>query len=121
MQSDTADDLLWERLTTTNTSSHSAPIALALTRINFTEIASPRPLLAILEHAATASQNLVVLGRSRRRTVEVAQATELKRVFARHGTSLSMGSELAKTVGDLGAALIAAGTPANLLVMQAHS
>lgn len=63
------------------------------------------------------SKNLVVLlGRSRRMAVE-SFATELGLLAAEKGNTV--GSSVPKTLGDVGAALVATGTSASLLIMQA--
>lgn len=59
---------------------------------------------------------IVFAGRSRRMAVE-SLSTELKVVIASTGSSIN--SSVSKTLGDVGAALIAAGVEASLLVVQA--
>jgi len=59
---------------------------------------------------------IVFAGRSRRMAVE-SLSTELKVVIASTGSSIS--SSVPKTLGDVGAALVAAGVGASLLVVQA--
>ena len=58
---------------------------------------------------------IVVAGRSRRLAVESHDA-ELARIVAAKGTSFS--SSVSKTVGNVGAALVADGTAASILVVQ---
>lgn len=43
---------------------------------------------------------------------------ELRQLVSERGSSV--GSEVSKTLGDVGAALVVGGTNASLLVMQAH-
>ncbi|KAJ6560286.1 Sodium/hydrogen exchanger family-domain-containing protein [Mycena capillaripes] len=120
--SDTADNLLWDRFTLPS-GTRDAAVASALTRITFTTQDTREPLHEIAELVDSASQGLsagknliVVLGRSRRMAVESHQA-ELQKIVAAKGASI--GSSVAKTVGDVGAALVASGSSASLLVLQA--
>ncbi|KAF7302231.1 hypothetical protein MIND_00790100 [Mycena indigotica] len=108
MVSDTADNLLWDRL------SASAP-----SRATFQKKDAPKPLHAICElvDAESAVGPLIVfVGRSRRMAVE-SHKNELASLVSGKGTQIV--SALSKTVGDVGAALVASGTSASLLVMQA--
>ncbi|KAJ7682120.1 Sodium/hydrogen exchanger family-domain-containing protein [Mycena polygramma] len=120
--SDTADNLLWDRFAIPSPS-HDATVAGALSRITFTTQDSKEPLHKIVQLVEGASaglspgKNLVVmLGRSRRMAVE-SHTTELQKLIAANGASI--GSAVAKTVGDVGAALVASGSGASLLVLQA--
>ena len=61
---------------------------------------------------------IVVSGRSRRMAVEYHQA-ELQRIIAEGGSPI--GSSVAKTLGDVGAALVATSTSASLLILQGSS
>jgi hypothetical protein len=45
-------------------------------------------------------------------------AVELRELMAERGSTAVVGSEVAKTLGDVGAALVAVDTNASLLVMQ---
>ncbi|KAF8214149.1 potassium:hydrogen antiporter [Mycena galopus ATCC 62051] len=120
--SDTADNLLWDRFTVSS-SPRTDAVARALPRITFQTQESAEPLHKIVElvelesKKLSAGKNLVVmLGRSRRLAVESHQA-ELQRLIASKGTSI--GSAVSKTVGDVGAALVASGSSTSLLVLQA--
>ncbi|KAF7352309.1 K(+)/H(+) antiporter 1 [Mycena venus] len=120
--SDTADNLLWDRFTVPS-SSRDDVVASALSRISFRTQESGEPLHQIVElvdvesKKLSAGKNLVVLlGRSRRMAVESHQA-ELQKLIASKGASI--GSAVSKTVGDVGAALVASGSSASLLVLQA--
>ncbi|KAJ7068839.1 Sodium/hydrogen exchanger family-domain-containing protein [Mycena amicta] len=114
MVSDTADNLLWDRL------SGSAPSS----RVTFRKNDAPQPLHAICELVdaeCAVAQNqgrtlLVFVGRSRRMAVDSHKA-ELASLVSGKGTQIV--SALSKTMGDVGAALVASGTNASLLVMQA--
>ncbi|KAF7316449.1 hypothetical protein MIND_00163900 [Mycena indigotica] len=111
MISETADNLLWDRL------SASAPSS----RVTFLKKDAPKPLHAICElvdaESAVAGRPLIVfVGRSRRMAVE-SHASELANLVSGRGTQIV--SALSKTLGDVGAALVASGTSASLLVTQA--
>jgi len=120
--SNTADNLLWDRFALPS-SSHNATVVSALSRITFTKQDSAEPLHKVVELVEQASatltvgKNLVVMvGRSRRMAVE-SHTKELQQLISRKGTPI--GSSVSKTVGDVGAALVASGTGASLLVLQA--
>jgi hypothetical protein len=122
LASDTADNLLWNKYSAPS-ESHSPSVAAALTRITFTMVTSAQPLHTMLEHIAESSAQtgqahkslMVVVGRSRRMAVESHQA-ELREIV---GTG--MGKETSRTLGDVGAAVLVAGTTLNLLVLQARN
>ncbi|THG96362.1 hypothetical protein EW026_g5457 [Hermanssonia centrifuga] len=118
LASDTADNVLWDQY-----SSSSAPaVAGALRRMKFTHEISARPLHSVLECAAKTLANqaqsrpLVVVGRSRRLAVG-SHAAELRELLTEHGASAN--SEVAKTLGDVGASFFAANANASLLILQA--
>ncbi|KAJ7130969.1 Sodium/hydrogen exchanger family-domain-containing protein [Mycena filopes] len=122
--SDTADNLLWDRFAASS-SSHDAPVRDALSRITFRVQEAREPLHKIVELVDVESAKLsggkdlvVIVGRSRRMAVESHKA-ELQRLIASKGASI--GSAVPKTVGDVGAALVASGSSASLLVLQAAS
>jgi hypothetical protein len=121
VSSDTADNLLWDRC---------AQGGVARPCISFKTERTPSPLRRITElaqaEASTSStpseshpdkKTLVVfLGRSRRLAVASLSA-ELQRLTS--GLGLGMSSSVPKTLGDVGAALVAANVSASLLVLQA--
>lgn len=120
--SDTADNLLWNRVTL-GSSPRSASMVSALSRITFRTQESAEPLHKIVELVEQESEKLslgkslvVVLGRSRRMAVETHKK-ELQKLISSKGTPI--GSAVPKTLGDVGAALVASGTSASLLVLQA--
>jgi hypothetical protein len=120
MQSDTADNILWDRVTSPN-SSIRAEVRTATSRISFQSEAAVRPLHRMLELAnSEASQTskplLVVAGRSRRMAIE-SHKRELHRLVTDRGTSLP--SEVSNTFGDVASAFVVAGGNASLVVMQA--
>lgn len=120
MTSDTADNVIWDRYTR-----HAADTKTvsALSRITFSVQDSAQPLHTVIDlvkaqvTGVAAKRNLVVLaGRSRRMAVE-SHKVELQELITEQGSSI--GSSVPKTLGDVGAALVAAGTTASLLILQA--
>jgi hypothetical protein len=99
------------------------PLTDALSRIEFTELATPAPLHTAVESATSQlesliekrSRLLVVAGRSRRLAVESHQQ-ELKELTEEHG---SVGHEVKKTIGDVATAFVVSGCKAGLVVVQA--
>ncbi|KAM5534796.1 hypothetical protein V8D89_011512 [Ganoderma adspersum] len=117
MASETADNLLWTKLTTTGV----PELANASARLTFREETATRPLHHVLEIAASAAhahaRQIVVTGRSRRMAVESHQV-ELQRLVGERGATL--GAELPKTLGHVACAFVVAGSAqASLLVIQA--
>lgn len=121
MQSDTADNLLWNRFTNGST----PELADAFNRIHFDYARSSRPLHAVLDTATQTiaektQQNLrvlVVAGRSRTMAVE-SHANELRQLIVERGVSMS--SDASKTLGPIGAAFIATNANTSILVLQAR-
>ncbi|KAF8511629.1 Sodium/hydrogen exchanger family-domain-containing protein [Hysterangium stoloniferum] len=125
--SDTADNIVWLRYAKHATAPHSqlSPQARsAMRRITFSETSSPLPLRSTLELAAkeasgvaNASKSLLLVsGRGRRFTPESHRA-ELDSILAEQS---SVNADVAKTVGEVGAGFMAAGTKSNgILVLQA--
>jgi len=119
LASDTADNILWARYTSTS----SPATAAALSRITFSEESAARPLHSVLSHAGLQMKGtaeswkslLVVVGRSRRMAGE-SHEMELRTIISENGT---VGSEVPKTLGDVATAFVAAGTTASVLVLQA--
>jgi len=120
LASDTADNICWERHSTTATPAGS--------RISFETVSSTKPVHKIIELASqmtidnrsTANgpkKSLIVFaGRSRRMAVENFHA-DLREVLTEYGAQMS--SSVPRTLGDIGAALVAANVNANLLIVQA--
>jgi hypothetical protein len=120
MQSGTADDLLWEKYTSSSTT-HLPIIAAALQRITFKSQTSATPLRRVVEiaNAEITSLNratIIAVGRSRRLAVE-SHAIELTQIVAT--SSVPIGSEIPKTLGPVAAAVIASGVNAGIIVVQA--
>jgi hypothetical protein len=121
----TADNLLWDKYAKPS-DGHSPSVASALSRITFTTKSSPTPLHAMVElasaevstHAVTGRTIVVVVGRSRRMAVE-SHGAELRQLIADKHASGS--GEACKTLGDVGAAVIAGGTAMSLLVLQTNN
>ncbi len=119
MASETADNLLWTRLTTAG----MPELASASARLAFHEETAAQPLHHVLGLAASAApaqayaRQAVVVGRSRRMAVESHQV-ELQRLVSERGTTL--GAELPKTLGCVACAFVVGGSAqASLLVIQA--
>ncbi|KAL0948200.1 hypothetical protein HGRIS_010808 [Hohenbuehelia grisea] len=121
LMSDTADNVLWDRYTRDKNSQPSDVVA-ALSRVTFQTTETGRPLRSVVDAVEQqtgpqSSGNLVVvLGRSRRLS-PTSNHGELLSLVAEKGSSV--GSALPRTLGDVGAALIASNVSASLLVMQA--
>jgi len=121
LESETADTLLWDHYASF-TDPHSPAITSALSRIDFTNQSSSKPLHAVLDAASemqrVSGRTLVaIVGRSRRLATESHQV-ELRQIVGERG--LITGSDsVPRTLGDVGAALVASGASASILVMQA--
>ncbi|KAF5364180.1 hypothetical protein D9756_000333 [Leucocoprinus leucothites] len=121
LASSTADSIIWDKYTSTS-GTHGDALSGALSRISFGIETSTRPLRTVVDLSSTTlSQNpgktvIVFLGRSRRMAHESHQ-TELQQII--NETGGFVGSSVPKTLGDVGAAIVAKGIHANLLVMQA--
>lgn len=119
LESDTADNLTWEQFanpTTANSSSrmtfHTETIATPLGRA--IELAMAE---AAIGRSSSSNKTMIVLaGRSRRMAVESLHA-ELRNMIIESGSSIS--TSVPKTLGDVGAALVASGVDASLLILQA--
>ncbi|KAF8974292.1 potassium:hydrogen antiporter [Flammula alnicola] len=119
-----ADNLLWDRYNLP-TATHPPSVASALSRISFRTESTPTPLRRITELAKQkagessvgAEKTLIVLaGRSRRLAVE-SLTSELRALTTEQGSAAS--SSVSKTLGDIGAALVATNVNASLLILQA--
>jgi hypothetical protein len=124
MESETADNLTWDSFALRSPAGKDDPITpltAPLSRIEFSHLATPRPLHAIIqqtfEHAESRNiaRLLTVVGRSRRLAVQ-DHRSELVEVVDEHG---SVGNEVRATVGDVATALLVAGRGAGIIVMQA--
>ncbi|KAG5648714.1 hypothetical protein DXG03_000061 [Asterophora parasitica] len=121
LASNTADNLTWDRYASPSTT-RDLDTTSAISRITFSTITSAKPLhtiveMVVKESSQSSPKNLIVVaGRSRRMAVESHKA-ELQQVIAEAGASI--GSSVPKTVGDVGAALVASNTAASLLILQA--
>ena len=119
IQSETADNILWDRLTSPD-ASFGQGVRQALTRISFQRESVTRPLHRMLELASGAERTsrplLVVAGRSRRMAVE-SHRRELHELVSEHNTSLE--SEVAKTFGDVASTFVVVGSNVSLVVTQA--
>jgi len=125
MASDTADNILWDKYTNPDSASS---VTSALSRITFTTERTPTPLKTVIDHvteetaklASAGGRTLIVLaGRSRRMAVENL-SNELREIVSGMPGS-TLGSSVSKTLGDVGAALVATNANASLLVVQASA
>src|ERR1700722_4498430 len=122
MQSETADNIIWSYFTSQSSvdkDQRNDSLMSALSRIEFSAMASPIPLRVALERVSTLSELrkrvLVVVGRSRRLAVE-DHHQELKELMEEHG---HVGQEVRKTIGDVASSYVAAGRGAAVVVLQA--
>ena len=131
LESEGADNLIWVRYAKRD--DHSSPVPLpptvesALTRIKFEEVATPRPLHALVERAVVELKScqqgqkslFIVAGRGRR--LAESHHIELRALVEESGKGYGagFGAEISRTVGDVAAAFVASGTNASLLVLQA--
>ena len=131
LESEGADNLIWARYAMRG--EHSDPVPLphaaesALTRIKFEEIATSRPLHALVERAGVELKAceqswkslFIVAGRGRR--LAESHHNELRALVEESGRDYGagFGAEISRTVGDVAAAFVASGTNASLLVLQA--
>lgn len=120
--SDTADTLLWDQFASSS-ASRDPVISSALSRIRFDTREVAQPLHTVVDlvngeisHPLSGRSLVVVTGRSRRMVVE-SHSAELAKLMTEKGSNIS--STVPKTLGDVGAAIIATGANASLLVMQA--
>ncbi|KAG1814783.1 Sodium/hydrogen exchanger family-domain-containing protein [Suillus subaureus] len=118
MQSETADSITWSRYAGRNLSDSDipGPLRVALSRINFTNLASPVPLHAAIQRASMCQRVLVVAGRSKRLAVENHHA-ELKDLVEEYRV---VGHEVtSKTIGDVATAFMVSGCATAMVVLQA--
>ncbi|KAF8581038.1 hypothetical protein K439DRAFT_1393155 [Ramaria rubella] len=126
LQSETADNLVWDSLVSPSKASFStlsSAIRDALTRIEFVDTPSSTPLSYVLSLAdretniavQLGERPFVVMGRARCAGSESHHA-ELMGLLEEKGHIVS---EVRKTMGDVATAFISSGNAAGLLVMQA--
>jgi hypothetical protein len=122
LASDTADNLLWARYTNPS-DERNANITGALGRITFSTESTPKPLHVVTDTINNQLSNshkdktlIVLAGRSRRLSPE-SHKTELTTLIAEKGSPIT--SCVPKTLGDVGAALVATNVTASLLILQA--
>ncbi|KAG6835479.1 hypothetical protein H0H93_001078 [Arthromyces matolae] len=122
MQSETADNIIWQRYTSPSAELQDLP---SLSRITFKELATPVPLRASIQEAEECRKKpgggggaharlVIVVGRGRRLAVE-NHAKELKDVMGEYG---SVGMEVKKTVGDVGTAFVVGRCGEGVVVLQ---
>jgi len=123
MSSDLADNLLWDRYALPD-ANRPLLAAAALQRISFRVETTPTPLRRITDLAKEVAKSstgesgrtlITLVGRSRRLAVESLHL-EFRKLTTESGTSVS--SSLPKTLGDVGAALVAINVDTSLLIVQ---
>lgn len=121
MTSSLADSILWDRYALHN-ANRSPQLRAALSRISFRTESTNKPLHRITELAkevvktriGSSDKTLIALaGRSRRLAVE-----SLNLEFRKLASELGVAGSLPKTLGDVGAALVATNVDASLLIVQ---
>jgi hypothetical protein len=137
LESETADNLTWNRFANREPGALSHETELALAHITFHEASSATPLADCIDRVSKlghAEQELgaqqmsrknvmIIAGRGRRLATE-NHHDELKSILASGSSSKKLvGGDARKTVGDVGAAFIVAGpAEASILIMQsAHN
>lgn len=138
LSSDTADNLIWEKYTNPDTAALPAQIVGALSRITFITKTSAKPLHTVTQLVDAEATKLdeaggrtmiVIAGRSRRMAVENLGKELREMATVGHGVASPagagpqsrVGSSVAKTLGDVGAALVAKNVNASLLIVQAST
>jgi hypothetical protein len=121
MQSETADNATWDYFAARpsgESDQRSAALMCALSRIEFSEVASPIPLHTALQQVTTLEESkrrvLVVVGRSRRLAVE-DHLGELKELMDQYG---HVAHEVRKTIGDVASGFVAARRGTAVVVVQ---
>lgn len=119
LSSNTADNILWDRYTTSPPSNLSA----ALSRVTFRTDSTSSTLRRVVELAksevtATSafSEKTLIIFTGRSRPVE-SLGQELASTVSELGISIS--ASVPKTLGDVGTALVASDVKASLLILQA--
>lgn len=125
LQSETADNITWGLYAGGADAEDglSEIFREALTRVEFLDMGTPKPLHAIVgrvndivdEMSVKKTRVMVMVGRSRRLAVE-DHRTELKEMMH---SGRSIGGEVKKTIGDVGTALMVSGVKAGVVVLQA--
>jgi len=125
LQSETANDVTWGLYAGGGgeTDGLSEVVKEALTRVEFLEMGTPKPLHAIVGRvneivdamSEKKTRVLAMVGRSRRLAVEDHTA-ELREVLH---SEKPIGGEVRRTIGDVGTALVVSGVRAGVVVVQA--
>lgn len=123
LQSNAADNALWQSVTT---SSHSQPFAIrtAIERVEFVELERPTPLREVLIRVQRETERavqeklraFVITGRARGLAEDTCCA-ELERLLHSEGP-LKTPPEVRETIGDIATAFVVSGNTAGVLVVQ---
>lgn len=137
LASETADNLLWMRYAQPTQAERdgSNKLAAALSRTTFVTKATSKPLHTIADwvHAGLreypkpadppyhrqSRTPIIFIGRSRRLSPESHKAELNELIHERGGGTVLISSSLPRTLGDVGAALVATNVDASLMVVQA--
>ncbi|KAL4073309.1 Sodium/hydrogen exchanger family-domain-containing protein [Scleroderma yunnanense] len=119
LQSETADGVTWSKYAFPNADTPK-PLRAALSRIEFSDFATPVPLHATIQRAsairAIHKWLLIVTGRSRRLAAE-SHHHELKDVFEEYRTTSP--EMVRRTIGDVASAMVISSSASALVVLQA--
>ena len=124
LQNETADDISWGLYAGGGEADGLSEVTReALTRIEFVEMGTPKPLHAIVGRVGEIvdgmserkTRVLVMVGRSRRLAVEDHTAELREMMYNRK----PIGGEVRRTIGDVGTALVVSGVKAGVVVLQA--
>jgi len=122
-QNETVDDITWDLYAGGKVGGLSEVLREALTRVEFAELGTPKPLHAVVGRvndivggmSERKTRVVVMVGRSRRLAVEDHTA-ELREVLQ---NGKPIGGEVRRTIGDVGTALVVSGVRAGVVVLQA--
>ncbi|KAB5595948.1 K(+)/H(+) antiporter 1 [Ceratobasidium theobromae] len=124
LASNTLDDIMWAKCTTTAEPAPSASVSEALARIAFKTHSSASPLRSIVSQAQAlgAKRRLIsIAGRGKRLAAESHREEIMQIVEGLGLDSVERGvaAEIRKTVGDVGAALMLSAVQGPMVVLQA--
>ncbi|KAG7097485.1 hypothetical protein E1B28_004827 [Marasmius oreades] len=127
LASDTADNILWETHSNAGFSrisfsvkKTSKPLQEVVDMVSTVPSTGDTPPLTELTNAVKKGANVVVLcGRSRRRAMQ-SPSRELTQIVSGTTAGAVLAGSVSRTLGDVGAAMVAVGARASLLVVQAR-
>ena len=116
LESDTADNLTWEQFVNPTTTNSRITYHTETTLTPLTEVIELAKAEATSRTSSSNKTMIVLAGRSRRMAVQ-SLYSEFNSLITESGVSIT--SSVPKTLGDVGAALVATGVNASLLILQA--